>query len=285
MARAIALIYGVACYAVFVVTFLYTIAFVGNIQSIAGETIRLGGLILVPKTIDFPIVSGSSTGISLLINVLLMSVFALQHSVMARPAFKKVWTKIVPKPVERSTYVLLASGTLILLFSFWIPIPAHVWTISGSLQGVVTLMYFLAFAFVVGSIVMIDHLDLLGLRQVIDNLSEKPRKVVQFVVRGPFILCRHPIMLGLLIAVWAVTSMTVGHLLFSVMTTVYILVALIFEEKDLVAEFGESYRQYQRTTPKLMPTGRLGRKPARCVSNSDTVDGAQEVERKPNTSE
>ena len=255
-------------------TFFYTIAFIGNIQAIAGMPLQLGGLNLVPKTIDFPTVSGSSIAAALIVNVLLMSVFALQHSVMARHAFKKVWTKIVPKPVERSTYVLLSSGTLILLFSFWVPMTSYIWTTSGALATALTVLFYVGFGIVVLSIVMIDHLDLLGLRQVIDNLSGKPKEVLPFVAVGPFKLCRHPIMLGLLISVWAAPALTVGHLLFSVMTTAYILVALIFEEKDLVAEFGDTYRQYQRSTPRLVPTGGLGRK----ATNGQAVEDAPEPE-------
>lgn len=241
-------------------TFFYTIAFIGNIQAIAGMPLRLGGVNLVPNTIDFTAGPAKTSATALIVNILLMCVFALQHSLMARPAFKKVWTKIVPKPVERSTYVLMASGTLILLFSFWVPMTDFFWTTSGVLATSLTALYYVGFGIVVCSIVVIDHLELLGLRQVIDNLSGKPKEVLPFVAIGPFKLCRHPIMLGLLISVWAAPSLTTGHLLFAVMTTVYILVALVFEEKDLVAEFGDSYRQYQRSTPRLMPTGGLGRK-------------------------
>ncbi len=262
MARAIALVYGVACYAVFLVTFLYTIAFIGNVQAIAGMPLQLGGVNLVPRTIDLAAGPAASTATALLLNVLLMSVFALQHSLMARPAFKKVWIKIVPKPVERSTYVLMASGTLILLFSFWAPMTTFVWTASGVVATSLTVLYYVGFGIVVYSIVMIDHLELLGVRQVIDNLTGKPAQSPPFVAVGPFKLCRHPIMLGLLISVWATPTLTTGHLLFAAMTTVYVLVALIFEERDLVTEFGESYKQYQRSTPKLLPTGCLWRKAA-----------------------
>ena len=262
-------------------TFLYTIAFIGNIQAIAGMPLQLGGVNLVPKTIDFGAGSAATTATALIVNILLMCVFALQHSVMARPAFKRVWTKIVPKPVERSTYVLMSSGALILLFSFWTPMTSFVWTTSGVLATSLTVLFYGGFGVVVYSIAMIDHLDLLGLRQVIDNLSGKSKEVSPLVVAGPFKLCRHPIMLGLLISVWAAPSLTAGHLLFAVMTTAYILVALIFEENDLVTEFGESYRQYQRSTPRLVPTGGLGRK----ATDGQAVEEAAEAEGQAATSE
>ena len=262
-------------------TFLYTIAFIGNIQAIAGMPLQLGGVNLVPKTIDVGAGPGTTTAAALIVNILLMCVFALQHSVMARPAFKKVWTKFVPKPVERSTYVLMASGALVLLFSFWTPMASFVWTTSGVLAASLTVLFYGGFGIVIGSIAMIDHLDLLGVRQVLDNLSGKPKELSPLVVAGPFKLCRHPIMLGLLIAVWAVPSMTAGHLLFAAMTTAYILIALVFEEKDLVTEFGDSYRQYQRSTPRLVPTGGLGRK----TTNGQAVEEAPEAEGQATTSE
>ena len=246
---------------------------------------QLGGVNLVPKTIDLAAGPAAATATALIVNVLLMSVFALQHSVMARPAFKKVWTKIVPKPVERSTYVLMSSGALILLFSYWAPMKGYVWTTSGVLATSLTVLFYGGFGVVVYSIAMIDHLDLLGMRQVIDNLSDKPKEVSPLVVAGPFKLCRHPIMLGLLISVWAAPSLTAGHLLFAVMTTVYILVALIFEEKDLVAEFGDSYRRYQRSTPRLVPTGGLGRKGSPLEKNGRAAKDALDAEGHPTTAD
>ena len=234
----LALIYGALSYTVFLVAFLYAIGFVGNL--------------IVPKTID----SGTQGPIpgALLVNVLLLGAFAIQHSVMARPGFKKWWTKIIPRSIERSTFVLLASLLLLLLYWQWRPMTTQVWAVENSagqilLQG----LFFLGWLIVFFGTFMINHFDLFGLRQVYLKLRNQEYTDLGFRVSGFYKFIRHPIMLGFLIAFWATPVMTVGHLLFAVATTGYILIALQLEERDLVNHFGEQYQEYRRKTSMLMP--------------------------------
>ena len=270
MARVLALIYGSLCYVVCLVTLLYAICFVGNITPIV-----IGGTNLVPRTIDVAASTVVSGVLGWILNLILLSAFALQHSVMARPAFKKVWTKVVPKAVERSTYVLLSSCVLILLFAYWVPMTNPIWTVTGSFATVIKAVFFLGFGIVALSTFMINHFGLLGLRQVVDNLQNKVRNGETFVTTGLYKLCRHPIMLGFIIAFWAAPVMTVGHMLFSVMTMAYIFIAIVFEEKDLTDQYGETYREYKKTTPKVFPfLG--GRKPAPLTTEAVVEPQAQE---------
>jgi methanethiol S-methyltransferase len=247
MAQILTLVYGFVAYAMFLGAFLYAIGFVGNI--------------VVPKSIDsgttFPLME------TLVTNVLLLTLFAVQHSVMARPAFKRWWTQIVPKQVERSTYVLLASSILLLLFWQWRPIPGVVWDARSTMVGALLLGLFgIGWLIVLLSTFMINHFDLFGLRQVTLYFQRRPYTPVSFVTRGLYRIVRHPIMLGFLIAFWATPVMTLGHLMFAVITTAYILVALQLEEHDLLEADRPTYERYRRETSMLIPLPKGQRKPA-----------------------
>ncbi|CUH62461.1 Putative protein-S-isoprenylcysteine methyltransferase [Thalassovita gelatinovora] len=239
MGRSITFIYGVVTYVIFLVTFLYSIAFVGNL--------------LVPKSID----SGTQgpVAVSIVINLALLSVFALQHSIMARPAFKRIWMKIIPRAAERSTYILTTCVALILIFVFWQPIPMPVWNLANTLAGsVVSLLFWVGWLIVLSSTFMIDHFDLFGLKQIYANLRTRQATRPGFIKVGLYRLVRHPIMTGFLIAFWAAPVMTIGHLLFAVVTTGYIIIAVLhLEEKDLIAEMGDDYLEYRREVPAFVP--------------------------------
>ncbi|MFT4120008.1 methanethiol S-methyltransferase [Bradyrhizobium sp.] len=236
-ARLAILLYALVSYTIFTVSFLYALGFVGNY--------------VVPKSID--IGNPANPWEAVAVNLLLMSLFAVQHSVMARPAFKRWFARFLPASCERSTYVLFSSLILLLLFWQWRPIPALIWHLDGIaawlLIGVLWLGWLIAFA----STYMIDHFDLFGLRQAIFAFRGAQMPSQSF--RTPFLykIVRHPLMLGFLLAFWATPEMTVGHLLFAIANTAYILVGLHFEERDLIAEFGTAYRQYCRRVPMLIP--------------------------------
>ena len=238
MGRALAFVYGVVSYVVFFVTFLNAIGFVGNL--------------VVPKSID----SGETGPFNqaLLINVLLLGVFAVQHSLMARPAFKRWWTKFVPQPIERSTYVLLASLALILLFWQWRPMPDLLWNVENSLvSGILWLLFFLGWLTVLVGTFLINHFDLFGLRQV--YLYQRGQEYTELGFRTPFLytIVRHPIMLGFIIAFWATPHMTFGHFLFALATTAFILIAIQLEERDIVSVHGTAYEEYRKQVSALLP--------------------------------
>jgi protein-S-isoprenylcysteine O-methyltransferase Ste14 len=238
MSRLLAFLYGLASYAVFFVTFLYAIGFVERF--------------VVPKTIDSGAVVPMKT--ALLIDVLLMSVFAIQHSVMARPQFKEWWTRFVPKTVERSTYVLLASLALALLLWQWRPMPAVLWQVADpGVAMALTGLSLVGFFIVLTSTFLINHFELFGLHQVANNLTGREMPVQRFRTPLYYRFVRHPIYLGFVIAFWSAPTMTVGHLLFAAVTTAYIVIGILLEERDLVAAFGDEYRHYRSRVPMLLP--------------------------------
>jgi len=238
MAGLAAALYGVIAYALFLGTFLYAIGFVGNLP--------------LPKTID----SGEPGALlpSLAIDAALLAVFAIQHSVMARPGFKRWWTRLVPHPVERTTYVLLASAALALLFWQWRPLPAPIWDAAHP-AGALALnaIACLGWVLVLLSTFAISHFELFGLKQVLARLQGRELRSEGFQTPSVYAWVRHPIYLGFLLAFWATPRMTLGHLVFALGTTGYILIGIQFEERDLVAAFGERYRAYRGRVPMLLP--------------------------------
>jgi len=238
MRKAGVIAYGVAAYLVFLGVFLYAIGFVEDIG--------------VPRSLDGP--STTATPPALVVDALLLALFAAQHSVMARPAFKRWWTRLVAREVERSTYVLLASLVLALVFWQWRPVRAVVWRVDLPPAAVLLRATSLFGWFVVlTATFMISHLELFGLRQVWLHARGLPYRPVGFTTRLLYQFVRHPIMLGFLVAFWATPEMTVGHLLFALLTTGYILVGVRLEERDLLAEHGERYATYRRDVPMLLP--------------------------------
>ena len=238
-------IYGVVSYAIFFGTFLYAAGFMGNV--------------VVPKSID----SGRESSLveALLVNAGLLTIFALQHSIMARPWFKRAWTRFIPQQIERSTYVLFSSLAMILLFWQWRPVGVVIWQVEAQVGRI--LLYGLCifgWLLVLTSTFLINHFDLFGLRQVYLFLMGRKYTQLKFGTPGPYRLVRHPLYLGWLFAFWAAPTMTLVHLFFAIATTLYILMAIQFEEKDLVDFHGEEYRRYQKRVPMILPSRFSGQK-------------------------
>jgi protein-S-isoprenylcysteine O-methyltransferase Ste14 len=230
--------YGVVAYLIFLATFLYAIAFVGGFGA--------------PKILDGPLREPWLT--ALLIDAGLLAVFAIQHSVMARPWFKRAWTQVVPWAIERSTYVLFASLALALLMWQWRPLGGIVWTVDHpALRAAIWVAFAYGWLQVLVMTFLIDHFDLFGLRQVWLHLMGRQYTRVNFATPAPYRVVRHPLYLGFMIAFWAAPTMSITRLVFAIATTAYMLIAIQFEEHDLVHEHGASYETYRRTVPMIIP--------------------------------
>jgi methanethiol S-methyltransferase len=230
--------YGVTAYLIFLATFLYAIAFVGGF--------------VVPRHLDGPL--QSSMPVALAIDALLLTIFAVQHSLMARPWFKERWTLIVPWAIERSTYVLCASLALLLLFWQWRPIGLPIWSVENPVaRAALWTMFAGGWATVLVVTFLINHFDLFGLRQVWLPLVGKPYVRVSFRTPLPYRFVRHPLYLGFLLAFWMTPTMTLAHLVFAIATTAYVLLAIQFEERDLVSAHGAAYEEYRQRVPMILP--------------------------------
>lgn len=241
MKRSLVLLYGVFSYFTFLLTFIYFAGFLANMG--------------VPKSVD----SGPPTGLAyaLLINTGLIGLFAIQHTIMARPWFKKWWNRFLPNYLERSTFVLIAGSILLMIFAFWKPIPTIVWNVENPLGRALAYGFFLlGWVLVVHSSFLINHFDLFGLRQVYLFYRNRAYSPVPFKGHSLYKRVRHPMMLGFIITLWATPTMTVGHLLFSLELTLYIFMGLKFEERDLMRHYGRDYLEYRKKTSMVIPSFR-----------------------------
>lgn len=245
MTRLLVLAYGWGAYAFFVLTTLYAIGFLSNV--------------LPGKTIDGPSAPGAVS--AALLDLVLLGAFAVQHSVMARPAFKRMWTRVVPPALERSTYVLAASAVLALLFWLWQPLPTVLWSVDApAARAVFGVLYVVGWATVFVSTFLLGHRSFFGLEQVNDHVHDRSPKASAFRTPALYRYVRHPLYVGFIVAFWSTPTMSAGHLLFAAAATAYIFVGMFFEERDLVAEFGAIYRTYQREVPMIVPFLRRGRR-------------------------
>tara|TARA_R110001583_G_scaffold69450_2_gene196911 strand:+ start:1124 stop:1903 length:780 start_codon:yes stop_codon:yes gene_type:complete len=244
--KSIVFIYGIIAYVIFLVVFLYAIAFVGDF--------------VVPKTINSGVEPTLTKAI--LINTILLSIFAIQHSVMARPKFKKMFNSVFNSSIERSTYILLTSLALILIYWKWQPINTIVWEVENQVvKTIVIAMFCIGWLIVLLSTFMISHFELFGLTQIVDNFKNRTTPNPKFQTNYLYKVVRHPIMLGFLIAFWATPVMTVGHLMFTIITTLYILIAIKYlEEKDLKKFIGKEYETYQKEVPMIIPFTKMKNK-------------------------
>jgi methanethiol S-methyltransferase len=244
MGGVFALLYGVSCYLIFFASFLYTIAFIGDLP--------------VPKTID----SGPAGAFwpSVIVDLIVLGIFAIQHSVMARQGFKNVWTRIVPPAVERSTYVLFSSLALMLILWLWRPLPQAIWLVTNPLGvQVLTVLFWVGWAILFISTFLINHFNLFGLQQVYARLRGKTIPPSEFYTPLFYRVVRHPLYLGFIIAFWAAPRMSEGRLLFAVATTAYIFIGIVLEERDLVGHFGETYLAYRKRVRMIVPIPRFTR--------------------------
>jgi len=238
MKRILFLLYGIICYLAFFGSFTYFMGFVDNI--------------LVPNSLDGE--TSAPLWIALLINFAAVAIFSVQHSVMARASFKKVWTRIIPEPIERSTYVLLSSVALTVMMLMWEPMGGLIWNIEDeTFRIILTGISLIGFGVVFVSSFLINHFDLFGLRQVWLYFNKKPYTSLKFKTVAFYKYSRHPLYLGVVIAVWAAPTMTMAHLVFSLLMTTYVMIGIFLEEKDMIRNFGDTYRNYKKQVPKLIP--------------------------------
>jgi len=243
MGRFIIMLYGLIAYLAFFGVILYTIGFVGNI--------------VVPKSIDGEVTAPFTE--ALLVNIGILALFAIQHTIMARKWFKDWFTKIIPAAAERSTFVLLASAILALLYWKWQPMGGTIWTLTGVWATIMHILFWAGWALLFLSSFLINHFDLFGLKQVYLNMARKEYEGPQFMMPSLYKMTRHPLYLGIIMGIWATPTMSMGHLVFAITSTAYILFGIQFEERDLIRIHGADYIKYKKQVPMLFPIPRAGK--------------------------